>query len=91
MMPGQTVGRIWPVPLGWIRSVLPEQNGVHKIMPVAMNGLGSCGFCGHRLWPVTGEIFERDGERFVELECSQQGTPEQCTRREFTITELFGD
>ena len=60
-------------------------------MPITMGSLGSCEFCGHVLWPVNGQITEVNGEKFIELECSQQPDPEQCTNREFKISELFGE
>ena len=60
-------------------------------MPITTDHLGSCDFCGHRLWPVDGVVTEHEGEHYIELECSQRPDPEQCTKREFKISEIFGD
>jgi len=60
-------------------------------MAIKTDDLGSCEFCGHRLWPVDGVITEHRGEQWIALECSQQPDPDQCTTREFKISELFGE
>jgi hypothetical protein len=60
-------------------------------MAPAIEDLGSCDFCGHRLWAVSGEVVWADGQYWITLECSQKPDPDQCTSREFTVSEIFGE
>lgn len=60
-------------------------------MAAALQHLGSCSFCGHPLWPTTGELSTDDhGDHLIELEC-MIGESAECTRGEFKITEIFGE